>query len=562
MVKKLTALLLAAALVGGVLSGCGEDAVVSEPTASMPAAQSGAQIPQTPVEQDGADLSISIGPEPLSLDPALSGCADTDAYCNAVFEGLYKRDAQGEVVLGQAETASVSKDGLTWTFQLRQDAKWSDGQPVQAEDFVYAWQRNCMLEDAPERQLFAYLKNGAALLAGSLQDATQLGVRAVDSHTLEVTLAAPCSFLSTLLLRPIFMPLRRDAVEKDKNWDRNTSTYLTNGPLQLKSWSHKESLVFVRNDTYYDASEVTTRQVTCLLSEDDAARLTSYDASELSYITPLPANDSNMRKRGDFLLQNQQTVACLQFATGSGPLTDSRVRRALSLAIDRDTLAVSQTSMRYTALEALVPAGFSDAAQGSDFRTAGGSYFSAKADDYVTNLTEANRLLDEAGYQDRSKLGTLTITNVTDTLAETMSNAIAAMWQDKLGITCKVEKKSNKDYQSAVQAGKVQVTFTVLRADYDNAAALLMDFSQYSGANVAGFQDAQYESLLEQARTAPDTKTQYAALHKAEQYLMEQMPVAPLFVAPHTALATATTTGVAVSPSGVLSLAYLQSGAL
>lgn len=552
MIKKLTALVLAASFLGCVLTACGEPGAASQPAASAPGADT-----QAPGGASGTEASISIGPEPVSMDPALSASADTDAYCGAVFEGLYKRDAQGNVVLGQAQQATPSADGLTWTFRLREDARWSDGQAVTADDFVYAWQRNCMLEGAAERQLFAYLKNGAALLDGSAADAGQLGVRAVDSRTLEVTLSAPCAFLDTLLLRPAFFPLRRDAVEGNRDWSRDPGTYLTNGPLRMTQWSHKESITLERSAAYYGAADVTTRKLTCRLAEDDGARLTSYDSSELAYITPLPAGDTNIRKRGDLLLQGQDAVACLQFSTAQGPLADSRVRRALSLAIDRDALAVEKTALRCEAAQALVPAGFADAGPDSDFRAVGGPCFSAESADYAENLVQAGRLLDEAGYQDRKKLGELTVTNEVGTLAETVSNAVAAMWRDKLGVSCKVVSKQNRDYRADCAAGKVQVTFTVLRAGYDDASALLSCMSKASAANVAGFADVQYEALLEQARTAADGKTRCGALHQAEKYLMEQMPVSPLFVLPHTALA-AGTTGASVSPDGVVSLAYLQ----
>lgn len=554
--KKWISFVLLAALCGCLLTGCGEETASSAAPVSSAAAQEETPQVSLPEAQD-ASLTVSLGAEPASLDPAKSVSADTDAYSAALFEGLYKRDADGNVVFGQAESATVSEDRLVWTFTLREDACWSDGKPVTAEDFVYAWRRNCLLEDAGERELFAYLKNGEALLNGTMQGAENLGVRAVDDRTLEVALAAPCDFLDTLLLRPVFSPLRSDVVEGNDGWDRGS--FVSNGPMTLAAWSHKESITLQRSETYYAKDEVTTQSLTCQLSEGDDARLSNYDASGLSYCTPLPADDANMRRRGDLLLQDQDAVACLEFYTADGPLADARVRKALSLAIDRDTLAAEGTAFRFPAAWSLVPEGFSDAVPGSDFRQTAGALL--PDEDYAADVAQANALLDAAGYEDRARLS-LTIVNEPGSFAQVASDAIVQMWQQALGISCTVRTMQPDDYQAACAAGDVQVTFTVLRATYGDASALLEAMAPHSGQNRLSYDDAGYTALLSQARTATDAQARYTALHEAEAYLLEVLPVTPLFEVPHTALLAAVVTGAQVSPAGVVSLAYFETGSL
>lgn len=551
MKKQLLALALSASCLCTALAGC-----VPQGAASVaPSSASSATAQKKPALS--TSVEVSIGPEPRSLDPARSDAADTDAYCALLFEGLYKVDATGAVALGVAQKATASADKRTWTFSLRADARWSDGQPVKAADFVYAWQRNIALEDARDRVLFRYLKNGAAVLDGTAQPA-QLGVRAVDDSTLQVELRAPCPFLDQLLTRPIFMPLRRDVCGADDKWSRSAKEFVSNGPLKLSAWEHKDNIALVKDEGYYNAAAVTTGKLTCVLAEDDGARFSLYDSGDAGYVSPLPVSFyTRMRERGDFMRSAQQGVTCLQFNTkAASPLQDSRVRRALSLAIDRDKLATTATGMRFSPSQGLVPAGYADAAKGSDFRATGKALFATKAADYPQNLAQARALLQEAGYG--NGLGQqLTLTVPVDTLSRSVADAVVKMWKDALGVDCKVEEQAYKDFVENARQGKLQIAYTQLSPAYNDAAALLEQLTPHSAANAAQWADAQYLSLLDKARSATDTGARFAALHAAEARLAAEMPVAPLFTAPSMGLCSATLSGVHTTPLGLTLLAYL-----
>lgn len=564
---RITAAFLAAAVAACTLTACGEK-TSSKPVSSAPQSSSAASskaassaVSSQPADRMmavGAAVNVSIGPEPASLDPARSTGADTDAYAAAAFEGLYKVDANGNVVLGQAAKAECSSDKKIWTFTLRDDAQWSDGTPVTAENFVYAWQRAVALDDAQQKYLFAYLKNGTAILNGTQLDARTLGVTAKNSKTLVVTLTAACNVLPQLLVQPIFMPLREDVVSKNKDWSRSPDTFICNGPMKLTQWNIKSNIMFERSETYYNKDAVTASGLNCSLAEDDEARLSAYDNNECEFTFPLPVKYfARIRERGDLNAVNTNTTACLQFNTNVNGLSDAQVRKALSLAVDRDTLAAAATGMRFTAASAFVPTGYSDAGGKNDFRTVGGTYYSTAAADYVANVTSAKLLLEHAGYADGKNFPELTITVPISTLASTIANAVADMWKKNLGINCKVEQQPYSAYLDSCKNGKVQVAVSELTAEFADPAAVLENFTVGSSQNITGWADKTFTEQMDKSRQcAVGTANRYKALHAAEKRLVEEAPAAALFYMPTMSLRDSKLNGVFTAKNGISYFAY------
>ena len=565
---KFTAMLLAAALTAGMLTSCGESAPGTASTAPSSTASSKASAVKTvssaassqPADRAYASqtaLDVSIGPEPQSLDPAYSTGADTDAYCAATFEGLYKIDESGNVVLGQAEKAVSSKDKKTWTFTLRQDAKWSDGKSVTANDFVYAWQRNILLQNAERKELFAYIQNGTAILNGTQTDVKALGVTAKDAHTLQVTLAAPCDFFSQLLVQPIFMPLREDVVSK-QNWSRSPDTFVCNGPMKLTQWNIKSNITFERSTTYYNQAAVKAQKLNCTLAEDDNSRLSAYDNNECEFAYPLPVQYyARIRERGDLNAAQTATTVCLQFNTKNAALSDVQVRTALSLAVDRDALAVSTPGMRFTAASAFVPTGFADAGGKGDFRTKGGSFYEVTAETYPESAQRAETLLEQAGYANGKGFPEVTITVPISTLYSTVANAVAGMWKAKLGINCKVEQQPYSTYLDNCRKGNVQVTLGSLTAAYRDPAAILDKFTSGSGCNITGWSDSAFTKQMEKSyQSSTASAARFQALHAAETRLVEEAPATPLFYMPTISLRNPKVNGIFTAKNGITYFAY------
>ncbi|MDD3261292.1 MAG: peptide ABC transporter substrate-binding protein [Oscillospiraceae bacterium] len=561
---RIPAILLAAALLTGTFSGCGAkggtvSSAVSQKSASSAASSAVSSGTSSASAAGKLAVRVNIGPEPLSLDPALSSTADTDSYCAAAFEGLYKTDAAGKTVLGQAQSAVASADKAVWTFTLRSDARWSDGTAVKAQDFVYAWQRNIVLDDAQQKNLFAYLKNGSDILSGKEKNVSALGVQAKDDETLVVTLAAPCDLLPQLLQRPVFMPLRKDAVEGHKNWDHDPSAFLCNGPMKLTQWNVKTNLIYARSSTYYDQSQIAVSAMTCMLAEDDETRLTAYDNNETSFISPLPVKYyTRIRERGDMNATGSSTF-CIQFNTKTDALSDPQVRKALSLAIDRDALAVTASGMRFTAASAFVPLGFADTAGKNDFRTVGGTYYPTSASDYKASVTSAKTLLEQAGYANGKNFPQLTITVPISSLNSTIATSVAQMWKTQLGISCKIETQPRKTYQENCQKGNVQVTFSSLAADYADPSAYLEPFVSAGTHNITGWSDTEFLAQMDKVHQSATTSTQrYTALHAAEKRLAETTPAAALFYMPSLSLRDPKLTGVFTAKTGVNYFVYAR----
>ncbi|MGI6283555.1 peptide ABC transporter substrate-binding protein [Caproicibacterium lactatifermentans] len=560
---KISAVLLVAALLTGTLTACTgagiqSSSVVSRQSASSAGTASAAQVSPAPSSRQSA-VRISIGPEPESLDPALSSTEDTDAYCAAAFEGLYKVNAAGKTVLGQAQKAVVSADKKVWTFTLRSDARWSDGTAVKAQDFVYAWRRNIQLADAQQKELFAYLKNGEEILSGSNTDVSSLGAEALDDQTLRVTLASPCELLPQMLMRPVFMPLRSDIVASHNSWDHSPDTFICNGPMKMTQWNVKTNIIYARSSTYYDVSQVNVSILTCMLSEDDETRLSSYDNNETSYISSLPVKYyTRIRERGDMSTSAAGTE-CLQFNTKVDALSDAQVRKALSLAIDRDTLAVATTGMHFTPAAAFVPTGFVDAGGKNDFRTVGGSCYKVSADDYSANVTSARTLLEQAGYAGGKNFPQLTITVPIFSLDSAAANAIAQMWKTQLGISCTVSVQPRKTYQQNCRKGNVQMTISRVTPAYEDPSAYLENFVSDGFGSMTGWKDNTFQAQMTSARRSAAGSTQrYSALHAAEKRLAEEAPAVALFYMPSLSLRDSRLNGIFTTQSGVTYFVYAR----
>ena len=554
---RITASLLAAALITASLAGCGSQQSSSVPVSSVqPLSSSAAGETAAQLLYSGTAVNACIGPEPQSLDPALSTGADTDSYCAAAFEGLYKINATGQIVLGQAEKVSISADKKTWTFTLRPNIKWSDGKAVTADDFVFAWHRNIAMQNAQKRGLFAHLKNGSAILDGAM-DVSALGVSAPTSRTLVVALNAPCDFLPQLLVQPIFMPLREDKVGKN-DWDRNSSSFVCNGPMKMIGWNVKSNIIYERSDQYYQADKVTASRLTCTLSEDDEARFSAYDNNETEYISPLPVKYfTRIRERGDYLASNSANLLCLQLSTKDAPLSDIQIRKALSLAINRDNLAVAMTGIRFQAADAFVPHGFADVGGKNDFRTAGGSYFATAATDYKFSVGRAQMLLAQAGYPGGKGFPQITISVPMSTLYSTTANAVAGMWKAKLGINCKVEQFEYKNYQDKYQKGSLQATISELTPAYQNAAAILEQFLPGRQMNPTNWDNSKFTQQMTKAFQTDTQSAGYCqALHAAEKVLAEHVPAVPLLFVPSMSLRDSKLGGVFTAENGMTFFAY------
>jgi len=441
---KLLATLLALVMTGTMLFGCGksDDQAKNPPPKETPI-ETPEETPETKVEQK---IVYNLGADPKTIDPQLNSAVDGSTIIHNAFEGLMREDTSGQIIAGVAESYDLSDDETVYTFHLRKDTKWSDGQNVVAGDFEYAWKRALTPEVAAEYsyQLY-YIKNGEAFFdkeAGVTID--DIGVKALDDQTLEVTLEAPCPYFLSLVASPTYFPVRKDIVEAaPERWALSPETYIGNGPFKMSAWSEKESMTFVKNENYWDAANVKLETLEVKLIDDEITYLNAFKAGEIDIIeSPPQAEIPTLVAEGSaeikpylgtyFYIVNVSDKATDVDPEAAKFLSDSKVRKALALAIDRTLIVEKVAQGGQKPGTSYVPAGIVDP-DGKEFQK---DYLPPQAD-----VEAAKKLLEDAGYPNGEGAPTITFTFNTNSGHQMIAQAIQDMWKENLGINVELKNE-------------------------------------------------------------------------------------------------------------------------
>ncbi len=537
MSRKTLAIVLALTLVlTAVLTGCGGGG--EEPADQEQA--SGTEMAEEQV------LVFNLGSEPPTLDPALCTDNASSTVINQIFEGLAQRKPGGGVEPAVAEDWDISPDGTEYTFYLRDGVTWTNGDPVTAHDFEYAWKRVLDPRTASDYsyQLY-YLKGAVEANSFELPDKEekpdeyaeavkelealldQVGVKALDEKTLKVNLVAPASYFIDLTAFFTYMPVPKKVVEANPDsWAASPETIVTNGPFKLTEWNHKNDLTLVKNDTYWDKDKVKLSEIKMVMITDPATSLTAYENGEIdmaaSGMIPLPDTprllESGEAKRMAFL-----ATYYLDFNTTVEPLDDPRVRRALSLAIDRQAIVDNVTKGGQLPALAYVPPGIPNPVTGEDFREEGGSLFKD------ADVETAKRLLEEAGFPNGEGFPKLTLMYNTEGSHKDIMQAIQAMWKENLGIEVDLAGQEWKVFLKTRVQGDYEIARDGWIGDYIDPMTFLDMFTSNSPQNNPKWKNEEYDRLIETAKMSGDQEVRMKALHDAEALLMEEMPIAPIY---------------------------------
>jgi ABC-type oligopeptide transport system, periplasmic component len=517
MKKKIVALVLASAMMVSAFAGCGNGAAVSsaaEGTGSKaPASQS---------------LSVSLGAEPATMDPALNQAADVTTVMNHLFEGLTRYSSDHKIINAQAKEIKKSDDHKTYTITLRDDIKWSDGKSVTAGDFEYAWKRAVDPKTASQYvYIFDPVLNANEIAAGKM-DKDKLGVKATDDKTLVVTLRAPCAYFDELLSFTAYFPVRKDIVEGNDNWTQDPKTYISNGAFKLKDWSHKESITLEKNPNYYDKDKIKLDTLKFVLLEDDSPRLAAYQNDEISFCYTIPVEEiATWQDKPDFqILPDLSTNYCI-FNTTKKPFDDVRVRKAFSLAIDRNYIAEKVTKKAQAPAGAFVPTGLQDEDSTKQFREVGGDYISIKSEDYEKNIAEAKKLLSEAGYPDGKGFPSVEYVTNPASMNNALAEALQNMWKTELGVNVTISQQEWSVFLDTRNKANFQIARGGFGVDFNDAVSMLDLFVTDGGNNSGKYSNPEYDKLIEQIKATDDNKVRMPLLHQAEDILMRDMVVAP-----------------------------------
>ena len=481
---------------------------------------------QGPAEE--FELNVNIASEPESIDPALNTAVDGAVMINHMFEGLYKwiDDGNGvaKLVLGQAESVDVNAEKTVYTFKIRENAKWSDGQAVTASDFVYSWQR---LVDPATAADYCYmadiLLNANEIMAGE-KDKSELGVKAIDEHTLEVTLHTPCPYFEEIMAFPSLMPVRQDMIEKGGDqWTFDLSTYVGNGPYKMESWEHNSKIRLVKSENYYDYAKLGPNAINFALMDDANAIYAAFNSGQLNFIEEVPvAEIPTLIEQGKLNIDKYIGTYYVCFQTQKAPFDDVRVRKAFSLAIDRNYIVEQITRTGQVPASGFVPYGVNDALgiEGDDFRTVGGNYMDVSKEAYEANCEEARRLLAEAGYEGGAGFPVVEYLYNTSDNHKAIGEALQQMWQDELGVTVNLVNQEWNTFLQTRKEGNYSIARNGWIADYNDPMSFLDMWLTGGGNNDAHYSNAEYDALIMQAKSTSDAAERMRLMHQAEDILM------------------------------------------
>lgn len=481
---------------------------------------------QGPAEE--FELNVNIASEPESIDPALNTAVDGAVMINHMFEGLYKwiDDGNGvaKLVLGQAESVDVNAEKTVYTFKISENAKWSDGQAVTASDFVYSWQR---LVDPATAADYCYmadiLLNANEIMAGE-KDKSELGVKAIDEHTLEVTLHTPCPYFEEIMAFPSLMPVRQDMIEKGGDqWTFDLSTYVGNGPYKMESWEHNSKIRLVKSENYYDYAKLGPNAINFALMDDANAIYAAFNSGQLNFIEEVPvAEIPTLVEQGKLNIDKYIGTYYVCFQTQKAPFDDVRVRKAFSLAIDRNYIVEQITRTGQVPASGFVPYGVNDALgiEGDDFRTVGGNYMDVSKEAYEANCEEARRLLAEAGYEGGAGFPVVEYLYNTSDNHKAIGEALQQMWQDELGVTVNLVNQEWNTFLQTRKEGNYSIARNGWIADYNDPMSFLDMWLTGGGNNDAHYSNAEYDALIMQAKSTSDAAERMRLMHQAEDILM------------------------------------------
>lgn len=517
--------------------------------------------------------------EPGALDPGLAQGTHDSWVLNHTFEGLMKISKEGKAIPGIAESMDVSEDGLKYVFKLRQDAKWSNGDPVTAHDFEFAWKRALNPEFAADYafQLY-YLKGGEAYntvqkpgiyyvkdkdgndtkevdhevkyeesdLAGLdvagksdeelaqmvyekwlAEKRDQVQVKATDDYTLEVELEKPTPYFDQITAFYTLYPVNKKVVEENPDWAKNAETHVSNGPFKLTKWNHNAKIEIRKNENYYNKDAIKIEGIDFDIIESEDTTWQKYAGGEYDILLPLPQSVVPMlREEGTDELQIGGEVGIYYYNINGlqKGFDNVNIRKALSYALDRKTICDKIAQGGQLPAFGLIPPGLLDD-QGKDFREEQGELFEfnvEKANEYF------EKGLEETGLTKEDFNGKVILYN-TQEGHKKIAQVAQSMWKENLGIEFALE---NTEFQTKLDREKAH-DFDVSRAgwvgDYADPMTIMDLWVTGGSFNDAAYSNPKYDELIEKAKSSADNKVRMDAMKEAEKLIVDEMPVIPIY---------------------------------
>lgn len=514
-------------------------------------------------------LKINLSAEPPTLDPAQAKDSQTNTVLKFLYEGLVRIDADGKEAPGVAKDWTISEDGLKYVFNLNPDAKWSNGDAITAEDFVRSWERALKPETASPYAYQLYYIKGAegynlskdeTYKGTKITDFSQVGVKATDEHTLEVTLENPTPYFLGLTAFYTYYPVHKSADTNDKFFT-DYKNMIVNGPFTMDQYAKGQKIVVKKNEGYHAAADIKLSEINMSLTNSSASELQAYKSGQLDYTGApngeIPSDQIPSVKAelpDEFKATGIASTYYYQFNVNEAPFNNVKIRKAFAMAIERQLIVDKVTQGGQIPAFGFVPPGI---------RGENGEFRDEHKDDYFTeNVEEAKKLLAEGmkeeGY---TTLPAVTlIYNTSDGHAK-IALAVADMWKKNLGVDVKTENQEWGVFLENRQNQNFQVARAGWSADYNDPYNFLEMWTTGNTNNDAKFSNEQFDKDVKETVKSADPATRMAAFADAEKVLIQdEMAVMPIYYYTNVSLTKPYLKGVQLDFSGAIDFtrAYLE----
>lgn len=468
-------------------------------------------------------LNLESG-EPSTLDPAKIDNRAAGTIAKQLFEGLTRLDKDGNIIPGVAERWQVSADGKVYTFFLRRNARWSNGEPVTAQDFVYSYVRALGPRfGAPLVDNLFFIANAEQYNDGKIADAAQVGIKATDDFTVEIRLHTPAPFFLKLLSFFSVMPVSQKVEQANARWMNEASTFVGNGPFRLAQWVHEQRIVLERNPNYWARDRARLDAIEFTMVANPATSYQMFQRSELDIVRPPAELTGRLIAEKRAAVFPEARTFFVRFNNKVAPFTNGNIRKAFSLAINRQAFTRRVLQGGQIPLLGFIPHGLSSGT--GEFRRQAGELY--KDNDAARAREHLQTGLRELGL---SSMPELTMRTSSREDLTKIAQAVQAQWKQALKVNVRLEVMEHRAFVAAVRGKNYVVAPFSTGADYDDAFNLLTQFISDDFFNFTQYANPEYDRLIRSAAVEMNAQRRTQLMIQAEKVLIQQdMAIAPLY---------------------------------
>ncbi|WP_027964409.1 peptide ABC transporter substrate-binding protein [Halalkalibacillus halophilus] len=503
-------------------------------------------------EVDGDNvLYLNNAQEPTSFDPPVGFDAISWNALNNLLEGLTRLDDSHQPTEAIAEDWEVSDDGTEYTFNIREDANWSNGDPVTAEDFVYAWTRLLDPDTASPAAFLGYFIEGGEAFNNGEGSEDDVMIEATDEKTLTVTLEAPTGFFLNVVANPAFFPVNHQVAEENPDWHTEADSFVSNGPFSLQEWNHESDMLFERNEEYWDAENVALDQVHWAMVNDTNTEYQMYDSGELD-TSGIPSDLADeLLDSDDVVFADQAGTYFYRFNVTMEPFQNENIRKAFAMVMNQEDIVEYITRNEEEPAKGFVAPGLEDA-DGNEFRETNGDLL-----EY--NPEEARELLEqgmeEEGYDE---LPEVVLSYNTSDEHRSIAEYMQEVYAEELDVEVSLENTEWSVFLEDQRNLEMQFSRSSFLADYADPVNFLESFVTDSSMNRTGWSNDEYDQLIADSKAESDEAQRFEYLYEAEEILFDEMPLFPLYFYNQITLQNPDVTGVVRHPVGYLELKWAE----